>query len=51
VTRVDIVTSSASAALDEAAVEAVKAVEAVPFPAALPRRPLLVRIPLVFELR
>lgn len=51
VRRVDVVTSSDSAALDEAAVDAVKAVEAPPFPTGLPRRPLIVRIPLVFELR
>lgn len=51
VTRVDVVTSSASAALDDAAVDAVKTVEAIPFPVGLPRRPLLVRIPLVFQLR
>ena len=51
VTRVDVVTSSTSAALDEAAVDAVKSLAAVPFPAGLPRRPLLVRLPLVFQLR
>jgi periplasmic protein TonB len=51
VTRVDVVTSSDRAALDAAAVDAVKAVEAIPFPASLPRRPLIVRIPLVFQLR
>jgi len=51
VTRVDVVTSSASAALDAAAVDAVKTVEAIPFPVELARRPLLVRIPLVFQLR
>jgi len=51
VTRVDVVTSSASDALDEAAVDAVKAVEPIPFPPGLPRRALLVRLPLVFQLR
>ena len=39
------------AALDAAAVDAVKTVEAIPFPVELARRPLLVRIPLVFQLR
>lgn len=51
VARVDVVTSSTSAVLDEAAVDAVNSVAAVPFPAGLPRRPLLVRFPLVFQLR
>lgn len=51
VARVEIVASSASAALDEAAMDAVRAIEPLPFPAGLPRRPLLVRLPLVFQLR
>jgi protein TonB len=51
VRRVDVAQSSASAALDEAAVDAVRSVDPVPFPDDLPRRPLLLRLPLIFELR
>jgi protein TonB len=49
--RVDVTVSSASAALDEAAVDAVRAIKPIPFPEGLPRRSLLVRLPLVFQLR
>jgi TonB family protein len=49
--RVKVAVSSSNAALDEAAVDAVRAVKPIPFPDGLPRRPLLVRLPLVFELR
>ena len=49
--RVEIAVSSANPALDEAAVAAVRAIEPAPFPSDLPRRPLLVRLPLVFQLR
>jgi periplasmic protein TonB len=49
--RVDVTVSSANAALDEAAVDAVRAVKPIPFPEGLPRRSLLVRLPLVFQLR
>jgi len=49
--RVAVAVSSADSALDEAAVAAVRAIEPAPFPPDLPRRPLLVRLPLVFQLR
>jgi periplasmic protein TonB len=49
--RVAVAVSSANAALDEAALAAVRAIEPAPFPPDLPRRPLLVRLPLVFQLR
>ncbi len=49
--RVAVAVSSDNAALDEAALAAVRAVEPTPFPSELPRRPLLVRLPLVFQLR
>ena len=51
VRRVDVAQSSASPALDAAALDAVRAVAPIPFPEGLPRRPLLLRVPLVFELR
>jgi TonB family protein len=49
--RVKVAVSSSNTALDEAAVDAVKAVKPIPFPEDLPRRPFLVRLPLVFQLR
>lgn len=49
--RVEVARSSSNAALDEAAVDAVRAVKPIPFPDGLPRRPVLVRLPLVFQLR
>lgn len=48
---VRVVRSSSHALLDEAAVETVRRLELMPFPESLPRRPLLIRLPLVFELR
>ncbi len=51
VSAVRLVSSSAHALLDEAALLAVKGLSAEPFPEALPRRPLRIRLPLVFELR
>ena len=48
---VSLVTSSAHALLDEAAIEAVRRVPSVPMPEHLPRRALRVRLPVVFELR
>ena len=51
VRAVSLVTSSAHALLDEAAIEAVRRVPSVPMPEHLPRRALRVRLPVVFELR
>lgn len=51
VRAVSLVTSSAHALLDEAAIEAVRRVPSVPVPEHLPRRALRVRLPVVFELR
>jgi protein TonB len=48
---VRIVRSSSHALLDEAAVEAIRGLGPLPLPESLPRRPLLIRLPLVFELR
>jgi protein TonB len=48
---VRVVRSSTNALLDEAALETVRHLGAVPFPDSLPRRTLLIRLPLVFELR
>jgi protein TonB len=48
---VRVVRSSSHALLDEAAVEAIRALGPMPFPESLPRRPLRIRLPLVFELR
>ena len=48
---VRIVRSSSHALLDEAAVEAIRRLGPLPLPESLPRRPLLIRLPLVFELR
>lgn len=48
---VRVVRSSAHDVLDEAALETIRRLGAIPFPETLPRRPLLIRIPLVFELR
>ena len=46
-----IVRSSTHRLLDDAALETIRGLGPVPFPAGLPPRSLLVRIPLVFELR
>lgn len=48
---VTVVASSAHALLDDAAVAAVRALAPQPLPEHLPRRPLRVRLPVVFELR
>ena len=48
---VRVVESSSHALLDTAAVEAVRELPAQPMPADLPRRPLRVRLPVVFQLR
>lgn len=48
---VRVVRSSSHRLLDEAAVETLRSLGPIPFPDSLPRRPLLIRIPLVFELR
>jgi TonB family protein len=46
-----VVVSSSHPLLDEAAVEAVRSLPPLPLPEHLPRRPLRIRLPLVFELR
>jgi len=46
-----VVSSSSHMLLDEAAVEAVRSIEPLPLPEHLPRRPLRVRLPIVFQLR
>ena len=48
---VQVVRSSTHGLLDDAALETVRRLGVVPFPQSLPRRPLLIRIPLVYELR
>ena len=48
---VQVVRSSTHDVLDDAALETVRRLGPVPFPESLPRRPLLIRIPLVYELR
>lgn len=48
---VRVVRSSSNALLDEAALETIRGLGAVPFPDSLPRRPLLIRLPLVFQLQ
>ena len=48
---VQVARSSALGVLDDAALETVRRLGAVPFPESLPRRPLLIRIPLVYELQ
>lgn len=48
---VTVVASSSHSLLDEAAVEAVRSSRPVPLPENLPRRPLRVRLPVVFDLR
>jgi protein TonB len=46
-----VATSSSHALLDDAAVEAVRALEPMPMPEHLPRRPLRVRLPVIFQLQ
>jgi protein TonB len=48
---VAVVASSSHALLDEAAVEAVRSLPPVPLPETLSKRPLRVRLPIVFDLR
>ena len=48
---VSVVASSSHEVLDEAAVEAVRALQPLPLPEHLPRRPLRVRLPVIFQLR
>ena len=50
-TGVTVVSSSSHDVLDEAATGAVRRLRPLPFPAHLPPRPLVVRLPLVFDLR
>jgi protein TonB len=49
--RVTVVTSSKHAVLDDAALDALHGVGKVPFPPGVPPRRLLVRLPVVFDLR
>ena len=49
--RVTVVTSSKHAVLDDAALNALHGVGKVPFPPGVPPRRLLVRLPVVFDLR
>ncbi len=46
-----IARSSSHGVLDDAAIDAVRRLDPLPLPESLPRRPLLIRLPLVFELR
>lgn len=48
---VTVVASSSHSLLDEAAVEAIRSLPPLPLPEHLPRRPLRVRLPVVFDLR
>lgn len=48
---VQVARSSSHAVLDAAAVETIRRLGPMPFPDSLPRRPLLIRLPLVYELR
>jgi len=48
---VQVARSSSHGVLDDAALETIRRLGPVPFPESLPRRPLLIRIPLVYELR
>jgi periplasmic protein TonB len=49
--RVTLVASSSHAVLDDAALDAMRGVPRVPFPPGVPPRRLLVRLPVVFEIR
>jgi periplasmic protein TonB len=51
VSDVRVVRSSSHEILDDAALETIRRLGPLPFPDSLPHRPLLIRIPLVFELR
>ena len=48
---VAVVASSSHVLLDEAAVEAVRSLPPMPLPEHLPRRPLRVRLPVIFQIR
>jgi len=48
---VQVARSSSHRVLDDAAVETIRRLGPMPFPDSLPRRPLLIRLPLVYELR
>ena len=48
---VQVARSSSHGVLDDAAVETIRRLGPMPFPDSLPRRPLLIRLPLVYELR
>jgi periplasmic protein TonB len=48
---VAVVASSSHSMLDDAALDAVRSLSPVPLPENLPRRPLRVRLPIVFDLR
>ena len=48
---VQVARSSSHSVLDAAAVETIRRLGPMPFPDSLPRRPLLIRLPLVYELR
>jgi protein TonB len=48
---VAVVASSSHSMLDDAALDAVRSLPPVPLPENLPRRPLRVRLPIVFDLR
>ena len=50
IARASVVKSSTHAVLDEAALESVRALPVMPFPAGLPPRQLVVRLPVVFAL-
>jgi len=49
--HVAVVGSSRYALLDNAAIDAIRALHPLPFPAELPRRPLRVQLPIVFDFR
>jgi protein TonB len=51
VAAVVLLRSSSHRLLDEAAVETLKAIQPGPFPPEAPRRPLRVRLPIVFDLK
>jgi protein TonB len=48
---VQVARSSSHDVLDDAAIQTIRRLGPLPFPDSLPRRPLLIRIPLVYELR
>jgi protein TonB len=48
---VRVARSSSHGILDDAAVDTLRRLDPLPLPESLPRRPLLIRLPLVFDLR